>query len=116
MEFGLTEIVKNPFETDTHDDPEPNDLSDAANDESTEQPNTSSSSVGRTDPGAVVTEDFNNTSQTAADSGSFVQGGCITSNEVANWNESPFQISQPRPEEIGRNNSNQSVSGKQKSC
>ncbi|CAL2048295.1 unnamed protein product [Caenorhabditis brenneri] len=101
MELGLTEFVKNPFKTDTHNDPEANNLSDTASDESTEEPNISSSSVGRTDPGAVVTEDFNNTSQTAADSGSFVQDGCITSNEVANWNKSPFQISQPRPEEIG---------------
>ncbi|CAL2047946.1 unnamed protein product [Caenorhabditis brenneri] len=40
-----------------------NKYSDAASDDSTDK---SSSSVGRTDPGAVVTEDFNNTSQTAA--------------------------------------------------
>ncbi|CAL2048580.1 unnamed protein product, partial [Caenorhabditis brenneri] len=101
VEMGLTEFVKNPFETDTHNDPEPNNHSDVASDESTEEPNTSSSSVGRTNPEAVVIEDFNNTSQTAAGSGSFGQGGCITSNKAANWNKTPFQISQPRPEEIG---------------
>ncbi|CAL2047936.1 unnamed protein product [Caenorhabditis brenneri] len=68
VELGLTEFVKNPFKTDTHNDPKAKILSDTASDESTEEPNISSSSVGRTDPGAVVTEDFNNTSQTAADS------------------------------------------------
>ncbi|CAL2048582.1 unnamed protein product [Caenorhabditis brenneri] len=56
VELCLTEFVKNPFETDTHNDPEPNDLSYAASDESTEKPNTSSSSVGRTDPGAVISQ------------------------------------------------------------
>ncbi|CAL2048596.1 unnamed protein product [Caenorhabditis brenneri] len=71
VEMGLTEFVKNPFETDSHNDPEPNDYSDVASDESTEEPNTSSSPVGRTDPEAVVIEDINNTSQIAADSGSF---------------------------------------------
>ncbi|EGT56816.1 hypothetical protein CAEBREN_15846 [Caenorhabditis brenneri] len=101
VEMGLTEFVKNPFKTDTHNDPVPNNLSDAASDESTDKSNASSSSVGRTDPEAVVIEDFNNTSQMAADSGSFFRGGCITSNEAANLDKTPFQISQPRPEEIG---------------
>ncbi|CAL2047882.1 unnamed protein product [Caenorhabditis brenneri] len=100
VKSGQTEI-ENPFGTDTHNDPEVNEYSDDASDESTDKSNASSSSVGRMDPKTVVIEDFNNTSQIADDSGSFVQGECITSKKAANGNKTPLQISQPRPEEIG---------------
>ncbi|CAL2047939.1 unnamed protein product [Caenorhabditis brenneri] len=54
----LTEFVKKPAETDTHNDPELNCLSDAASEKSTDKSNASSSTVGRTDPEAVVIEDL----------------------------------------------------------
>ncbi|CAL2047887.1 unnamed protein product [Caenorhabditis brenneri] len=73
-----------------------NEYSDAASEESTDKLNASSSSVGRTDPEAVAIEDFNNTSQIADNSGSFVQGRCITTKDTANGNKTPLQISQTR--------------------